>query len=156
MSKHGQEGPLDRVHPLNPSRLEQPKDKPAKSDLTEVRRPEVGTCEQDVRQIMTHWQRIKKHPAFKAVLSVGGFGAICGVTVLTLKLHEGTGYLSDTVLEKAPEITEAAFDGIRGEAIRKTPSEHLVSGHQRSQHYGPGRTETKTVQISPHSRGGTT
>lgn len=30
----------------------------------------------------------------------------------------------------------------------------MVNGYQRLQNYGPGGTETKIVQVSPYSRGG--
>jgi hypothetical protein len=154
---HDQEGPFDRAQPLNPSRLQQPKDKSVQSEPIEVPNPEAaGACEQDMSQGPTRWQRIKEHPAFKTGLAVGALAAAGAVTLLTLKSPEVFKQVSAAVWEKIPEFTEAAFEGIGEEASRKSPTEHNVSGHQRVQHYGPGGTETKFVQVSPYSRGGST
>lgn len=110
-------------------------------------------------QIPTRWQRIKghpafKHPAFKTVLAVG-IAVVGGAVVLATRSDDEIEQAGTSALKANHESTEAAFADIGGEAIRRSPSEHLVSGHQRSQHYGPGGTEIKIVQISPHSRGGT-
>lgn len=105
-------------------------------------------------QSPTPWQRIKEHPAFKTGLAVGALAAAGAVTLLTLRSPEAFKQVSTALLEKVPEFTEAAFEGIGDEAIRKSPTEHSVSGHPRLQHYGLGRTETKIVQVSPYSRGG--
>lgn len=154
MPDHDQEGPFDRAQPLKPSRLQQPKDQSVKSAPIEVRNPEAGACEQDMSQVPTRWQRIKEHPAFKTSIAVGALAAVGGVTFLTLRSPEAFKQVSAAVLEKIPGFTEAAFEGIREEASRKSPIEHMVNGYQRLQHYGPGGTETKFVQVSPYSRGG--
>jgi hypothetical protein len=153
---HDQESPFDRAQPLNPSRLQQPKDKSVQSEPIEVRPEAAGACEQDMSQDPTRWQRIKEHPAFKTGLAVGALAAAGAVTLLTLRSPEAFKQVSTALLEKVPEFTEAAFEGIGDEAIRKSPTEHSVSGHQRLQRYGPGGTETKFVQVSPYSRGGST
>lgn len=154
MPDHDQEGPFDRAQPLKPSPLGQSKDKPAKSDPIAVRKPETGTCEQDMSQNPTRWRRIKAHPTFKPVLVVGGLVAVGGIAVLTLRSTEAIKQVSAAVLENVPEFTGMAFEGILEEASRKSPIEHMVSGYPRLQHYGPGGTKTKIVQISPYSRGG--
>lgn len=146
MRDHDQEDPADQPPSSRPSRPEQPNDKPAKS--------EASCCEQGTSQIPTRWQRIKQHPAFKTVLAVG-IAVVGGAVVLATRSDEEIEQAGTSALKANHESTEVAFADIEGEAIRKSPSEHLVSGHQRSQHYGPGGTETKIVQISPHSRGGT-
>lgn len=151
MPDHDQERPFDRV-PL-PSRLEQPIDKPAKSDPTEVRKPDAGTFEQDISEVPTRWQRIKEHPAFKPVLAVSGVVAVGGITLLTLRSQEGIKQVNAAALAKVPEFTEAAFEGIGEMASRKSPVEHMVNGYQRLQHYGPGGTEAKIVEISSYLRG---
>lgn len=157
MPDHDQEGPFDRAQPLNPSRLQQPKDKSVQSEPIEVRNPEAtGACEQDMSQVPTRWQRIKEHPAFKPVLAVSALAAVGGVTFLTSRSPEAFKQVSAAVWEKIPEFTEAAFEGIGEEASRKSPIEHMVNGYQRLQHYGPGGTEAKFVQVSPYSRGGST
>ncbi|MFJ6377998.1 hypothetical protein ACIQH9_20050 [Pseudarthrobacter oxydans] len=153
MPDHDQEGPFDRAQPLDPLRLQQPKDNPAKSDPVEEHKLAAGTAEQDMSQTPTRWQRIKEHPAFKPV-AAGCLVAAGAVTLLTLRSPEAFKQVSTALLEKVPEFTEAAFEGIGDENIRKSPTEHSVSGHQRLQHHGPGRTETKIVQVSSYSRGG--
>lgn len=102
----------------------------------------------------TRWQWIKEHPAFKTGLAVSALAAVSGVAFLTARSPEAFKQVSTALLEKVPEFTEADFEGIGREAIRKSPTEHSVSGYQRLQHYGPGRTETRMVQVSPYSRGG--
>lgn len=157
MPDHDQEGPFDRAQPLDPSRLQQPKDKPAKSEPNELPNPEAaGACEQDMSQGPTRWQRIKEHPAFKTGLAVGALAAVGGVAFLTARSPEAFKQVSAAVWEKIPEFTEAGFEGIGKEASRKSPIEHMVNGYQRLQHYGPGGTEAKFVQVSPYSRGGST
>lgn len=152
MPDHDQEGPFHRAQPRMPSRPLQPKDKSVEPDPVEARTPERGVSEQDGSQTPTRWQRIKEHPAFKPV--VAGCLVAVGVTYLTLRSPEAAKQISTALLEKVPEFTGAASDGIGDEAIRKSPAEHNVSGHQRLQHYGPGRKETKFVNVSPYSRGG--
>ena len=120
----------------------------------EVRRPEPGTREQDMSRVPTRWQRIKENPAFKPVLALGGLVTVGGVALLTLRSPEGIKQVSAAVLEKFPEFMGAAFEGIGEESRRKSPIEHMVNGYQRVQHYGPGGSETKTVQVLPYSRGG--
>ncbi|MCD5341537.1 hypothetical protein LR392_04755 [Arthrobacter sp. AK04] len=154
MPDHDQEGPFDRAQPLDPSRLQQPKDKSVQSEPNEPRKPDAAeSCEQDMSQVPTRWQRFKEHPAFKTGLAVGALAAVGGVTFLTLRSPEAFKQVSTALLEKVPEFTEAAFEGMGDEVIRKSPTEHSVSGHQRLQHYGPGRTESKIVQVSSYSRG---
>jgi hypothetical protein len=152
---HDQEGPFDRAQPLEPSHSQQPKDKPVQSESNGLPNPEAaGASEQDMSQGPTRWQRIKEHPAFKTGLAVGALAAVGGVAFLTARSPEAFKQVSTALLGKVPEFTETAFEGIGDEAIRKSPTEHSVSGHPRLQHYGPGRTETKIVQVSPYSRGG--
>lgn len=152
MPDHDQEDPFER--PLKPSRPEQPKNEPVKSDPFEARNPEAGVSEQDMREVPTRWQRIKEHRAFKPVLAVGALAAVGGVALLTSRSPEALKQVSAAVLEKIPEFAEAAFEGIGADGIRKSPTEHNVNEHQRLQHYGPGRTETKIIQVSSYSRGG--
>lgn len=143
MRDQDQEDPTDQPPATRP---EQPDDKPAKS--------EASSGEQGTSQVPTRWQRIKQRPAFNTALAVG-IAVAGGAVILAIRSDEEIEQAGTSTLKSKHESTEAAFAGIRGETIRKSPSEHLVSGHQRSQHYGPGGTETKIVQISPHSRGGT-
>lgn len=146
MRDQDQEDPADQQPSSRPSRPENPNDKPAKS--------EASGCEQGTSPIPTRWQRIKRHPGFKTALAVG-IAVVGGAVALATRSDEKIEQ-ADTLASKANHAsTEATFACIGGEATRKSPSEHLVSEHQRSQRYGPGRTETKTVQISSHSRGGT-
>lgn len=154
MPNHDQEGLFDRARKLKPSRFRQPKDNRAKSDANEVHRTEPDVCEQDMSEISTRWQRIKESPAFKPVLTAGGLAVAGGVLLLALRSQEGMNQVSAVVLEKIPELTGAAFEAIREEASRRSPVEHAVKGYERLQHFGPGGTETKIVQILPYSRGG--
>lgn len=137
-----------------PSRLGQPIEEPGKSDPTEVHKPDAATCEQDVSEVPTRWQRIKEHPAFKPVLAVSGLVAVGGITLLALRSQEGISQVSAAVLAKVPDFTEAAFESVGEVASRKSPVEHMVNGYQRLQHYGPGGTEAKFVEVSSYLRGG--
>lgn len=119
-----------------------------------MRTHEADAGEQDMSRIPSRWQRIKEHRAFKPGLAVVGLVAVAGVTHLTSRPHEGITQVSAAVLEKFPEFMGVAFEGSGEETSRKSPIEHSVNGYQRLQKYGPGRTETKIVQISPYSRGG--
>lgn len=128
--------------------------KPAESAPIDPGMPEKDTCEQDMSLLPTRWQRMKEHPAFKPALAVGGLLAVGGVTLLTLRSPEGIKPVSTAVLEKVPEFIGAAFEGIGETTSSRSPIEHMVNGYSRLQHYGPGSTETKIVQISSYLRGG--
>lgn len=149
-----QEDPFDGDRPLEPSSLGQPKDKPAKSESIGVRKHEAKTGEQDMSQIPSRWERIKEHRAFKPGLAVVGLMAAVGVTLLTSRPDEGTEQLSSAGAERVPASTLPASEGIGEEPSRKSPNEHMVNGHQRLQKFGPDGTQTKVVQVSPYSRGG--
>lgn len=151
MPDYDQKDPFDRARPQ--SALEQPIEKPARSGPTEVEKPVANSGQEDISEVPTRWQRIRKHPAFKPVLAITGLAAVGGVALLTIRSQEGLEQVN-AVFAKVPEITEAAFQGVGEVASRKSPVEHAVSGYQRGQHYGPGGTEEKIVQISSYLRGG--
>lgn len=150
MQDQDQEDPTDRSHPFKPSRPEQPKDDPVN--------PDESSCEQDVSQNPTHKQRFKEYPAFKrrafkTVLAVG-IAVIGGAVVWASRSDEEIEQAGTSVLKGARETSDAGFEGAGEGASRKSPSEHLVGGHERSQHYGPNGAETRTIKVSPYSRGG--
>lgn len=73
--------------------------------------------------------------------------------VLATRSDEKIEQAGTSVVKANRDSTEAVFEGVDEGAGRKSPIEHLVSGHQRSQRYGPGGAESRTIQVSPYSRG---
>ena len=129
-------------------------DKPAKYDPTDVGKPEAGNCEPIRSEIPTRWRRIKEHSVFKPVLAAAGLVAVGGVVFLTSKSQEGSEQTSAAILDAFSELARTAFEGIGAGTSRKPPIEHTVNGYERIQHFGPGGTETRVVQVPSYSRGG--
>lgn len=102
----------------------------------------------------TRWQKIKEHRLFKPALAVGSAVVIGGIAFVAAKSPATSetvkALIVDGLLAVAPEADHAASEASK----RKPPAEHPVGGHQRNQRFGPGRAETKVVEIGPYTRGG--
>lgn len=102
----------------------------------------------------TRWQRIKEHRYFKPALAVGSAVVIGGIAIVAAKSPEAREAVKTTILDGLSEVVHETGDVTSEASGRKSPAGHTVSSHERLQHFGPGRTETKMVPIQSYPRGG--
>ncbi|MBP2412042.1 hypothetical protein JOF48_000841 [Arthrobacter stackebrandtii] len=102
----------------------------------------------------TRWQRIKGHRYFKPALAIGGLVTIGGISFFAAKSPEAREAAKDLFIDGLSEIVHESGNVTSEASKRKSPAGHTVSSHERRQHFGPGRTETKTVPIPSYPRGG--
>lgn len=110
----------------------------------------LGPDERDESAIPTRWERLRGNTTLIKVAAVSSFLVVGGgVALLALRQNEGAKQVSAT----NPNSFLDFVDTIAKDVTRKSPETHTVKSHTRKQHYGAGRAETKTVNISPYSRG---
>ena len=110
----------------------------------------LGPDERDENAIPTRWKRLRGNSTLKKVATVGSFLVVGGgVALLALSQREGGKPANATNLDNIIDIA----DDIAKNIARRSPEEHAVKSHTRKQRYGPGRTETRTVNIRSYSRG---
>jgi len=148
MRDKDREDPADEPLAPMPSRHEKSNDAPVKS--------EESNCEQGSSQIPTRWQRIKRHPACKTV-AAAGIAVVGGALFVVVAAQSKDEIEQDgaSVSKANQDSKKITFEGSDEGVIRKSPIEHSVGRHERSQRFGPGGAEARIIQVSPYSRGGT-
>lgn len=127
---------------------------PKPSERNKILNSENGNSDQTDGESSTRWQRIKGHRYFKPALALGGFVVLGGVALLATKSPEARETVKASILDGLLEVRHEPSD-VRSEAPKRTsPARHTVTGHERRQHFGPGRTETRMVPIQSYPRGG--
>lgn len=148
---------IDRDFETTTGGLQQHKHLDPVSPTDEQDKTETSTDQQDKSQEPTRWQRFKQHPAFKSrafkTTVAVSIAVVGGGAILASRPNEDVEQVDTSVLNGVEKPSDGLFDGVVEGSSRKSPREHSVNGYQRSQRYGSGLAERKTIQIPPYSRG---
>jgi len=140
----------DETTPLKQSQGASAVSGPAEASDLEIESPELGTA----APIASRWHRINSHPAFGPVLTLTGLVAGLGLTILMSRSPQASKQIVAAVREAVPDRCPKNLLANANQITRTPPIEHMVSGHKRLQHYGPGGSQTKLVKVQSYSRGG--
>lgn len=91
---------------------------------------------------------VREHPDFPAIAASGSF-LLAVVLLGSLQQRDRT---PSSQIDASPDTT-AASDGAGSASPRKSPTEHVVGGYTRLQHYGTAGSEVRMVNVAPYSRG---
>lgn len=99
------------------------------------------------------WRRVVEHKTFLPTVITLGSLVAGGIALMVTRSPGAAREVAGRVSTHAPQLSSVANKVLEATA-RMSPAEHLVSGYQRVQHFGPGGVDTRVIQVAPYMRGG--